>query len=211
MTDILGIIKTQREARGWSEYQLAERSGLPQSTIPSWYKKDMTPSFASLEKICDAFGITLSQFFADGVHILQQLQQKRPLFQQLVQRRDLIAVEVIFRFHFLRRFGRDRDIEVSFRPAVIFLASGTNAPRSPSPPKAGTHSALLKGIAHSGSHGETRVFPPSATARSCAAETPDGRLSKRLICRFLRSDSHHWFQRRKIQFYLGTAFQRRNG
>ena len=24
-----------------------------------------------------------------------------------------------------------------------------------------------------------------------AAETPDGRLSKRLICRFLRSDSHH--------------------
>ena len=54
------------EARGWSEYQLAERSGLPQSTISSWYKKDMTPSFASLEKICDAFGITLSQFFADG-------------------------------------------------------------------------------------------------------------------------------------------------
>ena len=48
MTDILGIIKTQREVRGWSEYQLAERSGLPQSTISSWYKKDMTPSFASL-------------------------------------------------------------------------------------------------------------------------------------------------------------------
>ena len=66
MTDILGIIKTQREVRGWSEYQLAERSGLPQSTISSWYKKDMTPSFASLEKISDAFGITLSQFFADG-------------------------------------------------------------------------------------------------------------------------------------------------
>ena len=66
MTDILGIIKKQREARGWSEYQLAERSGLPQSTISSWYKKNMTPSFASLEKICDAFGITLSQFFSDG-------------------------------------------------------------------------------------------------------------------------------------------------
>ena len=44
-----------------------------------------------------------------------------------------------------------------------------------------------------------------------AAETPDGRLSSRLICRFLRLGSHHWFQRRKIQFYLGTAFQRRNG
>ena len=44
--------------------KLAERSGLPQSTISSWYKKSMTPSFASLEKICDAFGVTLSQFFA---------------------------------------------------------------------------------------------------------------------------------------------------
>ena len=66
MTDILGIIKKQREARGWSEYQLAERSGLPQSTISSWYQKGMTPSFASLEKICEAFGITLSQFFSDG-------------------------------------------------------------------------------------------------------------------------------------------------
>lgn len=64
MTDILEIIKQNREARGWSEYQLAERSGLPQSTISSWYKKSMTPSFASLEKICDAFGVTLSQFFA---------------------------------------------------------------------------------------------------------------------------------------------------
>lgn len=66
MTDILEIIKRDREARGWSEYQLAERSGLPQSTISSWYIKGMTPSFASLEKICDAFGVTLSQFFAEG-------------------------------------------------------------------------------------------------------------------------------------------------
>ena len=60
------MIRQNREAHGWTEYQLAERSGLPQSTISSWYKKGMTPSFSSLEKICDAFGLTLSQFFADG-------------------------------------------------------------------------------------------------------------------------------------------------
>ena len=66
MTDILSMIRQNREARGWTEYQLAERSELPQSTISSWYKKGMTPSFSSLEKICDAFGLTLSQFFADG-------------------------------------------------------------------------------------------------------------------------------------------------
>ena len=66
MADILGMIRKNRETRGWTEYQLAERSGLPQSTISSWYKKGMTLSISSLEKICDAFGLTLSQFFADG-------------------------------------------------------------------------------------------------------------------------------------------------
>lgn len=70
MTDVLGLIRKNREARGWTEYQLAERSGLPQSTISSWYQKGMTPSFSSLEKICDAFGLTLSQFFADGEALL---------------------------------------------------------------------------------------------------------------------------------------------
>ena len=63
--DILAVITTYRESRGWSEYQLAERSGLPQSTISSWYRKNMVPTIPSLEKICDAFGITLSQLFAE--------------------------------------------------------------------------------------------------------------------------------------------------
>ncbi len=63
--DILTVITTYRESRGWSEYQLAERSGLPQSTISSWYRKNMVPTIPSLEKICDAFGITLSQLFAE--------------------------------------------------------------------------------------------------------------------------------------------------
>lgn len=63
--DILAVITTYRERRGWSEYQLAEHSGLPQSTISSWYRKNMVPTIPSLEKICDAFGITLSQLFAE--------------------------------------------------------------------------------------------------------------------------------------------------
>lgn len=63
--DILSVITAYREERGWTEYQLAERSGLPQSTISSWYRKNMVPTIPSLEKICTAFGITLSQLFAE--------------------------------------------------------------------------------------------------------------------------------------------------
>ncbi len=65
MKDILATITEQREKRGWTEYQLAENSGLPQSTISSWYRKNMVPTIPSLEKICTAFGITLSQLFAE--------------------------------------------------------------------------------------------------------------------------------------------------
>lgn len=61
--DILKRIVDLRTERNWTEYQLAERSGLTQSTISSWYRKNMLPTIPSLSKICDAFGITLSQFF----------------------------------------------------------------------------------------------------------------------------------------------------
>ena len=55
-----------RLERNWSEYDLAKHSGLTQSTISTWYRKNQTPTIQSLEKICNAFGITLSHFFADG-------------------------------------------------------------------------------------------------------------------------------------------------
>lgn len=65
MKDILARITELRIARGWSEYQLAESAGLPQSTISSWYRKSMVPTVPSLAKICGAFGITLSQLFSE--------------------------------------------------------------------------------------------------------------------------------------------------
>ena len=66
MKDILSAITQYREERGWTEYQLAEHSGLPQSTISSWYRKNMVPTLPSLEKICTAFGISLSQLFSES-------------------------------------------------------------------------------------------------------------------------------------------------
>lgn len=75
--NILEKIRELRLERNWTEYQLAEKSGLPQSTISSWYRKNMQPSISSLEKICDAFNITLSQFFTDAPTMeLTEQQQK---------------------------------------------------------------------------------------------------------------------------------------
>jgi len=79
--DILTTITTYREQRGWTEYQLAEESGLPQSTISSWYRKKMIPTVPSLEKICTAFGITLSQLFAEGDEPVSLTASQRKLLE----------------------------------------------------------------------------------------------------------------------------------
>ena len=63
--DVLERIRKFRIERNWTEYQLAEKSELPQSTISSWYRKNQIPTIPSMEKICKAFGITLAQFFTD--------------------------------------------------------------------------------------------------------------------------------------------------
>ena len=77
--DILERIVALRKTKGWTEYRLSVESGIPQSTISSWFRKSAQPSIASLEAICRATGITLSSFFADGnIHTLTD-EQKRLL------------------------------------------------------------------------------------------------------------------------------------
>lgn len=66
MKDVLKEITRLREKRKWSEYDLAKRSGLTQSTISTWYRKNQIPTIQTLDKVCHGLGITLSQFFAEG-------------------------------------------------------------------------------------------------------------------------------------------------
>lgn len=66
MKDVLGEIDRLRLKRGWTEYELAKRSELTQSTISGWYREKRIPTLATLEKVCTGLGITLSEFFAEG-------------------------------------------------------------------------------------------------------------------------------------------------
>lgn len=54
------------KARGWSEYRLAIKCGLSESTVSNIYRRGTYPTIPTLEQICDGFGITLAQFFAEG-------------------------------------------------------------------------------------------------------------------------------------------------
>ena len=75
--DILKKITEMRLEKNWTEYELAERSELTQSTISSWYRKNLIPSIPSLERICGAFGITLSQFFQDDETFLKNITKEQ--------------------------------------------------------------------------------------------------------------------------------------
>ncbi len=63
--DVLKKIDDLRRARGWSVYRLAEEAGLMQSTVSNMFYRNSVPSIYTLSQICNAFGISLSQFFCE--------------------------------------------------------------------------------------------------------------------------------------------------
>lgn len=53
------------EERHWSKYRLSKKSGLSESTIANIFKRNSDPTITTLTAVCNGFGITLSQFFAE--------------------------------------------------------------------------------------------------------------------------------------------------
>lgn len=59
-------IRFLMKQRGWTAYRLSKNSGLSENTIATILKRNSVPSINTLERICKGFGITLSEFFAEG-------------------------------------------------------------------------------------------------------------------------------------------------
>ena len=54
------------EKRDISKYRLSQLSGISQSSLGRIMAQENLPSLITLEKICAALGVTLSQFFQEG-------------------------------------------------------------------------------------------------------------------------------------------------
>ncbi len=63
--NILKKINLMRIERGWSIYRLSIESGVSQSTLTNMFNRETLPSIPTLESICNAFKITLSDFFKE--------------------------------------------------------------------------------------------------------------------------------------------------
>ena len=59
------LLELQKQ-HGWSDYKIAKEAGLSPNTVSNIYKRGLKPSLATIEMLCKAFGITISQFFAEG-------------------------------------------------------------------------------------------------------------------------------------------------
>jgi len=95
--DINERLKNLLSERGWTEYRLAKNSSLSESTIINIFRRNTVPSIATLEAICNGFGITLSQFFADG-DMIDLTPDTKELFQNwrsLTQEQKAAVLQLI--------------------------------------------------------------------------------------------------------------------
>lgn len=55
--------------RGWSIYKLAQESGIAYSSLNNIFLRNTQPTIPTLEKICNGFNISLSDFFNNETNV----------------------------------------------------------------------------------------------------------------------------------------------
>lgn len=63
--EVLEKIEKLRKEKGWSINYLAMEAELTQSTLNNLYARNTEPKLSTLRSICNAFGISLSDFFKE--------------------------------------------------------------------------------------------------------------------------------------------------
>lgn len=72
-------IKELCEKRGYTKYRLAQITGMTQTALGNILNQRSLPTIVNLERICDAFGITLAQFFTDDGSKLNLTQDQQEI------------------------------------------------------------------------------------------------------------------------------------
>ncbi len=81
--DIIERIKELRDERGWSTNRLALEAELTQSTVSALLTKtNSLPSLDTLTRLCEAFGVTLAQFFMEEEESELVSAQEKTLLKQ---------------------------------------------------------------------------------------------------------------------------------
>ena len=77
--DVWARLHELQELHGWSSYRIAQEAGLAANTVANIYKRNTLPSLTTLEALCKAFNITLSQFFCTNEEMTELTPELREL------------------------------------------------------------------------------------------------------------------------------------
>ena len=81
MNNVTQKLSRLMKERGWTAYKLEQESGVPAHTIRRWFQSDMFPSIPILILVCEAFGITLAEFFTEG-EIFELTSERKEHFEE---------------------------------------------------------------------------------------------------------------------------------
>lgn len=95
--DILSKIRELQGSRGWTDYKLAQEADIPLATLSSLFQRNNPPKVDTLQCICNAFGLTLAQFFLEDekIEVLSETEKDMlQVFRKLSpkQQKSLISV-----------------------------------------------------------------------------------------------------------------------
>ena len=96
--DILKKIEELKNERDWSVYKLAIESGITTSTISNMFARKTLPSITTLLALCEAFGITIAEFFAEedfGVVLNEDENNLLQNYRKLSERNKLAVSELV--------------------------------------------------------------------------------------------------------------------
>ena len=88
--------------RGITQYELAKRSQLQESSVRNMFQKGTTPTYRTLLKICEGLGLTIPQFF-DRSSFLEKLP---------TEEKELMSI-------YLKLDQKDRDHLVAYARKLI--------------------------------------------------------------------------------------------
>lgn len=102
--DYFRKIDKMRVARGWSFYRLSQESGLSQQTFTQWMNGKTIPTLPALQAVCDAFEISLAEFFAED-EIIVVTPEVKELFNdwQVLTKEEKASVMAIVKNYIKKR------------------------------------------------------------------------------------------------------------
>ena len=95
--DILSKIRELQGDRGWTDYKLAQEADIPLATLSSLFQRNNPPKVDTLQCICNAFGLTLAQFFLEDekIEVLSETEKEMlQVFRKLSPKQQNALISV---------------------------------------------------------------------------------------------------------------------